>query len=213
MEKIEDGGRGKRERQLQEAGEVIVVDVSAGRVVPVVLLGEGEDLLQAREVLEGAVGGLGHSQVNQASHEKTFFGPRIEEISRQRSEEHTSELQSRSDLVCRLLLEKKNQKELLGNLVLRTAHTVAPNPLTTDAGRPECLQSCASTRSTTSISDTAISFFFFNDTATTEIYTLSLHDALPISGRCRRRPRPLPGKSSLAREDFFWSANRRDKPP
>src|SRR6185437_2436255 len=43
-------------------------------------------------------------------------------------------------------------------------------------------------------------FFFFNDTATTEIYTLSLHDALPISsisggpcgrhalGRERRRP-------------------------
>src|SRR5256885_6843565 len=26
-------------------------------------------------------------------------------------------------------------------------------------------------------------FFFFNDTATTEIYTLSLHDALPIYGR------------------------------
>src|SRR2546430_11506659 len=26
-------------------------------------------------------------------------------------------------------------------------------------------------------------FFFFNDTATTEIYTLSLHDALPISNR------------------------------
>src|SRR3712207_7660688 len=32
------------------------------------------------------------------------------------------------------------------------------------------------------------SFFFFNDTATTEIYTLSLHDALPIcrGGRARR---------------------------
>src|SRR2546422_10914542 len=30
-------------------------------------------------------------------------------------------------------------------------------------------------------------FFFFNDTATTEIYTLSLHDALPISAR-RARP-------------------------
>src|SRR5690554_7626011 len=29
-----------------------------------------------------------------------------------------------------------------------------------------------------------ICFFFFNDTATTEIYTLSLHDALPISERC-----------------------------
>jgi len=39
-------------------------------------------------------------------------------------------------------------------------------------------------------------FFFFNDTATTEIYTLSLHDALPIS--------PLPGNASamiLAMQD------------
>src|SRR2546422_2686919 len=34
-------------------------------------------------------------------------------------------------------------------------------------------------------------FFFFNDTATTEIYTLSLHDALPISiGRQRRAQQP-----------------------
>src|SRR5260370_33853334 len=31
------------------------------------------------------------------------------------------------------------------------------------------------------LSPTYFSFFFFNDTATTEIYTLSLHDALPIS--------------------------------
>src|SRR5256885_5483074 len=31
------------------------------------------------------------------------------------------------------------------------------------------------------ISHTFFFFFFFNDTATTEIYTLSLHDALPIS--------------------------------
>src|SRR2546421_9543956 len=29
-------------------------------------------------------------------------------------------------------------------------------------------------------------FFFFNDTATTEIYTLSLHDALPILARMKR---------------------------
>src|SRR5256885_14585821 len=43
-------------------------------------------------------------------------------------------------------------------------------------------------------------FFFFNDTATTEIYTLSLHDALPISiirrgfgwSRLFRCPRPGP---------------------
>src|SRR2546425_9243091 len=31
-------------------------------------------------------------------------------------------------------------------------------------------------------------FFFFNDTATTEIYTLSLHDALPICHRILRLP-------------------------
>src|SRR2546427_13194220 len=39
-------------------------------------------------------------------------------------------------------------------------------------------------------------FFFFNDTATTEIYTLSLHDALPISRtprRCPQRLRRTPG--------------------
>src|SRR2546426_5482956 len=47
-------------------------------------------------------------------------------------------------------------------------------------------------------------FFFFNDTATTEIYTLPLHDALPISahpeGHCRRAgdERP-PGIAPAAR--------------
>src|SRR6266511_6479481 len=42
---------------------------------------------------------------------------------------------------------------------------------------------------------TFILFFFFNDTATTEIYTLSLHDALPI---CVKRG-DLPGRAVLAR--------------
>src|SRR6266403_563319 len=59
---------------------------------------------------------------------------------RRRSEEHTSELQSRRELVCRLLLEKKKINTLL-------LHNI----------------------------------FFFNDPPTTELYTLSLHDALPIS--------------------------------
>src|SRR2546425_7816932 len=35
-----------------------------------------------------------------------------------------------------------------------------------------------------------LSFFFFNDTATTEIYTLSLHDALPISQATASARRP-----------------------
>src|SRR5258708_18778504 len=37
-------------------------------------------------------------------------------------------------------------------------------------------------------------FFFFNDTATTEIYTLSLHDALPISLAGRRRHQGIRGR-------------------
>src|SRR5688572_31233414 len=43
-------------------------------------------------------------------------------------------------------------------------------------------------------------FFFFNDTATTEIYTLSLHDALPISiCKCCWRSRETPMKTSFFR--------------
>src|SRR2546426_11927665 len=44
-------------------------------------------------------------------------------------------------------------------------------------------------------------FFFFNDTATTEIYTLSLHDALPISppAAARDRSRTTPALPSRPR--------------
>src|SRR2546430_17509508 len=53
--------------------------------------------------------------------------------------------------------------------------------------------SCVYSRLFHSSDVSIIVFFFFNDTATTEIYTLSLHDALPISrgprSRCGRAPR------------------------
>ena len=42
-------------------------------------------------------------------------------------------------------------------------------------------------------------FFFFNDTATTEIYTLSLHDALPISRHSAQLLRPILTACGLAR--------------
>src|SRR2546428_3873304 len=42
-----------------------------------------------------------------------------------RSEEHTSELQSRSDVVCRLLLEKKKRLIVAGNTI-RTSHVRPP---------------------------------------------------------------------------------------
>src|SRR5256885_8570297 len=49
-------------------------------------------------------------------------------------------------------------------------------------------------------------FFFFNDTATTEIYTLSLHDALPIS-RHAAMPRQL--SNTTNRSMFAANALRR----
>src|ERR1022692_3086443 len=86
-----------------------------------------------------------------------------------RSEEHTSELQSPCNLVCRLLLEKKNVHLVQGF-----------------CGEPGELYSGRHERVARTASQTAGVVYdgdscFFNDPATTEIYPLSLHDALPIS--------------------------------
>src|SRR2546430_16846528 len=51
-------------------------------------------------------------------------------------------------------------------------------------------------------------FFFFNDTATTEIYTLSLHDALPIWGR---RGRHGPGNTGAERHLAGISGTRSEE--
>src|SRR6266576_7178137 len=56
-------------------------------------------------------------------------------------------------------------------------------------------------------------FFFFNDTATTEIYTLSLHDALPIrptSATCAVRPRPSEPWKWRSEEHTSELQSRRD---
>src|SRR5688572_33190226 len=50
--------------------------------------------------------------------------------------------------------------------------------------------------------DLAVYYFFFNDTATTEIYTLSLHDALPISPSRANWPRQPPRRNSKASSRF-----------
>src|SRR3989454_9321104 len=53
-------------------------------------------------------------------------------------------------------------------------------------------------------------FFFFNDTATTEIYTLSLHDALPIyrlrAARRRGDPRQRGGRGHAGAGRAAWGA-------
>src|SRR2546430_7206080 len=58
-------------------------------------------------------------------------------------------------------------------------------------------------------------FFFFNDTATTEIYTLSLHDALPIctGSTCRVKRSTCRVKSATvrARDRLSGRASRRSE--
>src|ERR1039458_6283468 len=96
-----------------------------------------------------------------------------------RSEEHTPELQSLRHLVCRLLLEKKK-------LHPTGSHPPAqPNTNTYPHPHPRVVEwgnvlpvLVAPPRPL--IGKIRACIFFFNDTATTEIYTLSLHDALPI---------------------------------
>src|SRR2546430_12818779 len=48
---------------------------------------------------------------------------------------------------------------------------------------------------------TILLFFFFNDTATTEIYTLSLHDALPISSQAGYQPVRRHGTANARRRE------------
>src|SRR2546428_12367782 len=57
------------------------------------------------------------------------------------------------------------------------------------SGIPASISTPSSSQSSPCLS---LLFFFFNDTATTEIYTLSLHDALPICLRRRDRVRGNP---------------------
>src|SRR3712207_3893610 len=72
------------------------------------------------------------------------------------------------------------------------------------AARPPTSTDRKSTRLNSSHANISYAVFCLNDTATTDIYTLSLHDALPISGpstrspSCRSLPRRLPPRSSCA---------------
>src|SRR3954462_1915652 len=98
-----------------------------------------------------------------------------------RSEEHTSELQSHDNIVCRLLLEKKKiQRGVLDGADCATATSerlrgfrarrlLTTKQPTTNPTQPRCHLRLL------------FFFFFFNDPAPPEIYTLSLHDALPIN--------------------------------
>src|SRR3990170_2679165 len=102
-----------------------------------------------------------------------------------RSEEHTSELQSPDHLVCRLLLEKTNRRfpPLSDG---RTPPARGSPPCGSPCARPRVHPARSGARRSCVRGRVSSECFFFNDTATTEIYTLSLHDALPISVRYRK---------------------------
>src|ERR1043166_5116574 len=97
-----------------------------------------------------------------------------------RSEEHTSELQSRfRNLVCRLLLEKKKVSGPLARpgvsgVQAQRQHARTPRRMLSDQ------TATVLSAHAVELSYQICIWFFFNDTAPTEIYPLSLHDALPI---------------------------------
>src|SRR6266536_908389 len=96
---------------------------------------------------------------------------------RERSEEHTSELQSRVDLVCRLLRDKKKEDERHGGCDSEKQPTHGRNPLLLDSTLLVVLYPL---RQVHVVKGSLAILMFFTDATTTETYTLSLHVALPI---------------------------------
>src|SRR5687768_9622866 len=115
-----------------------------------------------------------------------------------RSEEHTSELQSRLHLVCRLLLEKKKMPTRFLSAVKRSVNPDCESfnsfiQISAGVGwggtrsGARAIANQGGRRGNGSFQQIRNAqgclkgeVFFFNDAATPEIYTLSLHDALPI---------------------------------
>src|SRR6202521_3173991 len=113
-----------------------------------------------------------------------------------RSEEHTSELQSPQNLVCRLLLEKKKD----GNMAQHSrnqASATSQARYSTHCAPATHSEPARHAWVVGGVPLADIYFFFFNDTATTEIYTLSLRDALPI---CNAAP---PSSAASCRSDIL----------
>src|SRR5690242_19392811 len=134
--------------------------------------------------LAAALGLRAHARQRVGAHEAG--AGHLLDVAEGRSEEHTSELQSHVNLVCRLLLEKKK---------CEPGSPAAPAGYAPGAGsvpdahsgpraawRSNHLTSCRRRLGTVPLTPGCreMSKSFFHDTATTAIYTLSLHDALPI---------------------------------
>src|ERR1039458_6752893 len=116
-----------------------------------------------------------------------------------RSEEHTSELQSLRHLVCRLLVQRSGPHRDLHSFPTRRSSDLSADRKTARFHFPvlACKISAVgsavppkdrkSTRLNSSHLGISYAVFLFNDRAPTEIYTLSLHDALPIFQQIGKR--------------------------
>src|ERR1039457_3626718 len=102
---------------------------------------------------------------------KTPTRPRLEPRPLGRSEEHTSELQSPCNLVCRLLLEKKKMPETFRQSRC-VSSTLGPTRRSS-LNRRRCERSWPWRHP-----KVARVFFFFKNAATTEFYLLPLQDVL-----------------------------------
>src|SRR5437588_8078939 len=93
---------------------VIVEMLCAFREIGQVLVGQVDEKLlhvfasQLDEIAPHAIAYAPRTAVQHKPNTISFIEANFDEV---RSEEHTSELQSHSDLVCRLLLEKKNENQ------------------------------------------------------------------------------------------------------
>src|ERR1035441_2083932 len=141
--------------------------------------------------------------------------------SQDRSEEHTSELQSLRHLVCRLLLERDGDHRDLHSFPTRCSSDLLQNLLGAHCTGIEAVYRLRqltgldrktdrkSTRLNSSHLGISYAVFCLKETATTEIYTLSLHDALPISYRtCWARTARASKPSTACASSPVWIARR-----
>src|SRR3954463_11806867 len=97
-----------------------------------------------------------------------------------RSEEHTSELQSHDNLVCRLLLEKKKKRPRRGRIRQRAVRGRLGDRAGWRGGALVDASLFLRALHPRGRRSEHLFFFFFNDPATPEIYPLPFPDALPI---------------------------------
>src|ERR1039457_613943 len=103
-----------------------------------------------------------------------------EHFGKVRSEEHTSELQSPCNLVCRLLLEKKNDKITLLTQAMAEPHTLRTQSVECDNAGEHLPQTAWLPSNKEKKSISRVFFFFFNEAAPPELPLFPHPAPLPV---------------------------------